>query len=38
MKIFMLNYDEDLPVAKIERIIQKAINIYKSGIIVLKNK
>lgn len=33
MKIMLLNSDEDLPLEKIEKIIHKAINLYKSGII-----
>nr|WP_199000434.1 DUF1801 domain-containing protein [Flavobacterium sp. ASV13] len=33
MKIMMLNADEDLPLEKIELIIKKALNLYKSGII-----
>jgi len=33
MKIMMLNSNEDLPVERIELIIQSAINLYKSGII-----
>ena len=33
MKIMMFNADEDLPVEKIELIISKALNLYKSGII-----
>ncbi|WP_264550812.1 DUF1801 domain-containing protein [Flavobacterium sp. N2038] len=33
MKIMILNSDEDLPLEEIELIIQKAINLYKSGIV-----
>lgn len=33
MKIMMLNSNEDLPLKQIESIIQKAINLYKSGTI-----
>ena len=33
MKIMMLNADEDLPLKQIENILQKALNLYKSGII-----
>jgi hypothetical protein len=33
MKIMMLKADEDLPLEQIENIIQKAINLYKLGII-----
>ncbi|CAC9976266.1 DUF1801 domain-containing protein [Flavobacterium panici] len=33
MKIMMFNSEEDLPLEKIEFVIQKAINLYKSGII-----
>ena len=33
MKIILLNPDEDLPLEQIERGIQKALNLYKSGII-----
>ena len=33
MKIFLLNPNEDLPIEKIEKIIQKAINLYINGII-----
>lgn len=33
MKIMMFNSEEDLPLEKIELVIQKAINLYKSGII-----
>jgi hypothetical protein len=38
MKIMMLNSDEDLPIAIIENLIQKAINLYKTGIINIKSK
>ncbi|MRX41628.1 DUF1801 domain-containing protein [Flavobacterium sp. LC2016-23] len=33
MKIMMLDYTQDLPLEKIETILQKALNLYKSGII-----
>jgi len=33
MKIMLLNPDEDLPLEQIERIVQKALNLYKSGFI-----
>ncbi|TPG33877.1 DUF1801 domain-containing protein [Flavobacterium pectinovorum] len=33
MKIMMLNNNEDLPLEQIERVIEKAINLYKTGII-----
>lgn len=33
MKIMMLNAEEDLPLEEIELVIQKALNLYKSGII-----
>ncbi|MFQ6602114.1 DUF1801 domain-containing protein [Flavobacterium sp. C3NV] len=33
MKIMLLNTDEDLPIEKIETILEKALNLYKSGII-----
>lgn len=33
MKIMLLNPDEDLPLEQIEKVTQKAINLYKSGII-----
>lgn len=33
MKIMILNADEDLPLKQIESILQKALNLYKSGII-----
>ncbi|OXA93401.1 DUF1801 domain-containing protein [Flavobacterium hercynium] len=33
MKIMMLDSDQDLPLQKIKLILQKAINLYKSGII-----
>ncbi len=31
MKIILFNPNEDLPIKKIEKIIQKAINLYKNG-------
>ena len=33
MKIMLLNAGEDLPLEQIEKVVQKAINLYKSGII-----
>lgn len=33
MKIMMLDSDEDLPLEKIKLILEKALNLYKSGII-----
>lgn len=33
MKIRLLNPNEDLPLERIEMIVQKALNLYKSGII-----
>jgi len=33
MKIMLLDSNEDLPLQRIENIIQKALNLYKSGII-----
>ena len=33
MKIMLFNPDEDLPLEQIETIIQKALNLYKTGII-----
>ncbi|SNR77510.1 DUF1801 domain-containing protein [Flavobacterium sp. ov086] len=33
MKVMMLNSNEDLPLKQIEMIIQKAINLYKLGIV-----
>jgi len=33
MKIMLLNPDEDLPLEKIELIVQKALNLYKTGTI-----
>ncbi|KLT69784.1 DUF1801 domain-containing protein [Flavobacterium sp. ABG] len=38
MKIMMLSSNEDLPIDKIGKIVQKAINLYKTGIIKIKNK
>jgi hypothetical protein len=38
MKIMMLSFNEDLPIDKIGKIVQKAINLYKTGIIKIKNK
>lgn len=38
MKIMLFDADEDLPLEQIETVIQKALNLYKTGIIkVLKN-
>lgn len=36
MKIFRVNPNKDLPLQKIETILQKAINLYKTGIIKIK--
>lgn len=36
MKIFSVNPNKDLPLQKIENILQKAINLYKTGIIKIK--
>lgn len=33
MKIMLLDSDEDLPLERIENVIQKALNLYKSGLI-----
>ena len=33
MKIMILDSDEDLPLERIENVIRKALNLYKSGII-----
>lgn len=33
MKIMLFDVDEDLPLEQIETVIQKALNLYKSGII-----
>jgi hypothetical protein len=33
MKIMLLNSDEDLPLERIENIVQKALDLYKSGLI-----
>jgi len=33
MKIMLFNSNEDLPLEQIENVLQKAINLYKSGII-----
>lgn len=33
MKIMLFDVNEDLPLEQIETVIQKAINLYKSGII-----
>lgn len=37
MKIMMFNNNEDLPLVQIEMTIQKAINLYKTGLIKVKN-
>jgi len=38
MKIMLFNTNEDLPLEQIETVIQKALNLYKTGVIkVLKN-
>ena len=36
MKIMMLNADKDLPLEQIESILQKALNLYRSGEIKIK--
>ncbi|WP_264524155.1 DUF1801 domain-containing protein [Flavobacterium sp. N502536] len=33
MKIMLLDAEEDLPIERIERILQQALNLYKSGIV-----
>ncbi|MFH7015763.1 DUF1801 domain-containing protein [Flavobacterium sp. FlaQc-47] len=33
MKIIMLDFDKDLPLEQIEKVVSKALNLYKSGII-----
>jgi len=33
MKIMLFNSDEDLPLKQIESVLEKALNLYKSGII-----
>jgi hypothetical protein len=38
MKIMMFNNNEDLPLVQIEMTIQKAINLYKTGLIKIKRK
>ncbi|MCC7148168.1 MAG: DUF1801 domain-containing protein [Saprospiraceae bacterium] len=38
MKIMLLDPNQDLPLKKIENIIQKAINLYKTGEIKIKEK
>lgn len=38
MKIMLFDSNEDLPIETIENILQKAINLYKTGIIKTKNK
>ncbi|MDX6189451.1 DUF1801 domain-containing protein [Flavobacterium sp. Fl-318] len=38
MKIMMLSSNEDLPIDRIEKIVQKAIKLYMTGIIKIKNK
>ncbi len=37
MKIFRVNPKKDLPIKTIENILQKALNLYKTGIIKLKD-
>lgn len=37
MKIFLLDPNEDLPLKKLETILQKAINLYKTGTVKIKN-
>jgi len=37
MKIFRVNPDKELPIKKIERILQKALELYRTGIIRLKD-
>ncbi|MET4082074.1 putative patatin/cPLA2 family phospholipase [Pedobacter sp. UYP30] len=37
MKIFRVNPNKDLPIKKIERILQKALDLYKTGIAHLKS-
>ena len=37
MKIFRVNPNKDLPIKKIERILQKALDLYRTGIIKLKD-
>ena len=36
MKIMLLDPNEDLPLQTIENILQKAINLYKTGVIKIK--
>ncbi|WP_291286965.1 DUF1801 domain-containing protein [Flavobacterium sp.] len=33
MKIMLLDAEEDLPIEKIEKILQQALNLYKNGIV-----
>ena len=33
MKIILFDADEDLPIERIEKVLQQALNLYKSGII-----
>lgn len=37
MKIFRINPNKDLPVNTIERILQKALDLYRMGVIKIKN-
>lgn len=32
MKIMLINFNEDLPLEQIEKVIKKALNLYKTGI------
>ena len=38
MKIMMFDPNKDLPVKKIESILQRALNLYKTGVIKIKEK
>ncbi|MEP7094799.1 MAG: hypothetical protein ABI793_12150 [Flavobacterium sp.] len=38
MKIMLLDSNVDLPIEAIENVIEKALNLYKTGIIKIKNK
>ncbi|MFH6987997.1 DUF1801 domain-containing protein [Flavobacterium collinsii] len=35
MKIMLLDFEEDLPIERIEKILEQALNLYKNGIIKL---
>lgn len=37
MKIMLLDSNEDLPIERIQDLVKKAINLYKTGIIKIKN-